>query len=73
MAALRRDEDVCGVTVVGPKGPGDQLLVVTDLGGIAVVRVRGVDQRHAGIEGRMDGRDRPFSIGSTFDRHRHAT
>jgi hypothetical protein len=72
MAALRRDQDAGGVTAVGPKRPGDQLLVVTYLACIAVVRIRGVDHRHAGVEGRMDGRDRPFSVGSTFDRHRHA-
>jgi len=51
---------------------GDQALVVTHLVGVQVVGVGGVDQRHAGVQGRVDGGERAVAVGTALDRHGHA-
>jgi hypothetical protein len=72
VAALRGDEHVGRVAAPRAERAGDELLVVADLVGVEVVRVGGVDEGHAGLEGGVDGRDRPGLVGPPLDRHRHA-
>ena len=41
------------------------------LSGVEVVRVGRVDERHAGVQRRVDRRDRPLPVRRALDRHRH--
>jgi hypothetical protein len=71
VTALRRDQHVRGVAAVLGHRAGDQGLVVTDLVGVPVIGVRGVDQRDAGLQRGVDGRDRTLLVGAPLDGHRH--
>ena len=51
---------------------GDEALVVAHLVGVQVVGVGGVDQRHAGVQRRVDGREGAVAVGTALDRHGHA-
>ena len=69
--ALGRHGDLAGVAV-RRQGARDQLLVVAERAGVGVVDVRGVDQRHPGVESGVDGRDRLFLVERALQRHLHA-
>ena len=45
---------------------------MADLVGVQVVRVGGVDEGDAGVEGGVDGLDRALAVGASLDRHGHA-
>ena len=51
---------------------GDEALVVAHLVGVQVVGVGGVDQRHAGVQRRVDGGERAVAVRTALDRHGHA-
>ena len=69
--ALGRHDDLAGVAV-RRQGARDQLLVVAERAVVGVVDVRGVDQRHPGVESGVDGRDRLFLVERALQRHLHA-
>jgi hypothetical protein len=73
MTALGGDQNAAGVAGVGGQRLGDEPLVVTGLPGVQVVRVRGIDQRDARVQRRVDGPDGPVLVRPALDRHRHAT
>ena len=68
VAALGGDEHAVAAAA---QRLGDQPLVVADVAIVARVRVRGVDQVHAGVQRRVDRADRPVLVGPALERERH--